>query len=123
MSNTVTLGWPPKELNPNARIHWAKKNGIAQNYRFACKIISIEAKITAPSETGPIHLWMDFYPPNRRSRDDDNLIAAFKPGRDGLADALGIDDKRFQIHPRIMSEIGGMVKIRLTATIEEGATA
>ena len=33
-----------------------------------------------------------FQPPDRRKRDRDNMIAAFKAGQDGLADALGIDD-------------------------------
>ena len=36
---------------------------------------------------GDVHLWVDFYPPDKRRRDDDNVIAAFKAGRDGLADA------------------------------------
>ena len=123
MSNTVTLPWPNKSLSPNSRVHWGRKGAIAKAYRYTCSGLAREAKITAPCAIGPIHLWLDFYPPDRRSRDDDNLVAAFKSGRDGLADALGIDDKRFQVHPRIMSEIGGMVKVRLTATIEEGATA
>ena len=65
---------------------------------------------------GDIHLWIDFCPPDRRHRDDDNIIAAFKAGRDGLADALGVDDKRFRIHSWVKSDPvrGGMVKIRLT---------
>jgi crossover junction endodeoxyribonuclease RusA len=63
---------------------------------------------------GDIHVWMDFYPPDRRNRDDDNLIAAFKSGRDGVADALGVNDKRFRIHPYVKSEVGGMVKLRFT---------
>ena len=121
--NELTLPWPLKDLSPNARVHWTRKSKAAKTYRYACSMMAKADHITIPCETGPIHLWIDYYPPDRRSRDDDNLIAAFKSGRDGLADALGIDDKRFQIHPRIMSEIGGMVKIRLTATIEEGATA
>lgn len=119
--NAVTLPWPSKALSPNARVHWAQKSKAAKVYRHACAMLALQAKLAAPCETGPIHLWIDFYPPNRRSRDDDNLVAAFKSGRDGLADGLGIDDKRFQIHPRIMPDIGGMVKVRLTATIEDGA--
>jgi crossover junction endodeoxyribonuclease RusA len=120
MSYELTLGWPPKELSPNARTHWARKAKAAKAYRMACYVLALQAKIIAPSD-GRIHLWLDFYPPNRRARDDDNLIAAFKSGRDGLADALGIDDKRFQIHPLVKDEIGGFVKVRLTATIGDGA--
>lgn len=37
-----------------------------------------------------------FYPPDRRHRDDDNMIGAFKAARDGIADALGVNDRRFR---------------------------
>lgn len=66
-----------------------------------------------------IGLWVDFYPPDRRHRDDDNLIASFKAGRDGIALALGIDDKRFRCYPYVKNQIGGMVKVRLTSMPEE----
>lgn len=42
------------------------------------------------------------------------MIASFKNGRDGLAQALGVDDKRFRIHPYVSDQVGGMVKIRLS---------
>jgi hypothetical protein len=35
------------------------------------------------------------YPPDRRERDDDNVKASLKGHRDGIAQALGIDDSRF----------------------------
>jgi hypothetical protein len=31
-----------------------------------------------------------------------------------MADALGINDKRFRTHPYVKEQIGGMVKVRLT---------
>lgn len=37
-----------------------------------------------------------FFPPDRRKRDDDGMIGAFKNGRDGVADALGSDDHKFR---------------------------
>jgi crossover junction endodeoxyribonuclease RusA len=42
-----------------------------------------------------------FRPPDRRLRDDDNLVAAFKSGRDGISDALGIDDRKFVLRLEI----------------------
>jgi len=36
------------------------------------------------------------------------------PGRDGVADALGVNDSRFRPHPYIKDEIGGMVKLRFS---------
>ena len=38
---------------------------------------------------------MLFIPPDKRSYDRDNLVARMKSGIDGLADALRINDKRF----------------------------
>lgn len=115
MSYSVTLPWPPKELSPNKRLHWAQKAKHASAYRMTCFTLALQAMLEKPTSDGRVHLWIDFYPPDRRHRDDDNMIAAFKPGRDGLADALGIDDKRFVCHPFVRDEIGGMVKVRLTA--------
>lgn len=112
-ADRVSLPWPPKDLSPNARVHWLKKSKSAKAYRKACWALCKEAKITAPKD-GPIHLWIDFYPPDRRKRDDDNMIANFKSGRDGIADALGVDDNRFICHPLVRDEVGGMVKFRIT---------
>ena len=126
--NEVTLPWPPKGLSPNARLHWAAKAKQAKAYRMACFALCIEAGLKAPEPknevleilglkagVGRLHLWIDFYPPDRRHRDDDNMIAAFKSGRDGIADALGIDDKRFVCHPYVQDQVGGYVKVRITS--------
>jgi crossover junction endodeoxyribonuclease RusA len=110
----VTLPWPPKDLSPNSRIHWSRRSKAAKAYRRACHVLTLEAGIRGVDWEGDIHLWIDFYPPDRRHRDDDNMVAAFKAGRDGMADAMGLDDKRFRIHPFVKDEIGGMVKIRIT---------
>lgn len=45
--------------------------------------------------TGKMVFSIEFCPPDRRRRDDDNMLAAFKAGRDGVADALGVDDNKF----------------------------
>lgn len=65
---------------------------------------------------GIAHLWMTFYPPDKRHRDDDNLIASFKSGRDGMAEAIGIDDKRFRLHPFVsdVTKPGGTVEVTIT---------
>lgn len=108
----VTLPWPPAVLNPNDRSHWSKKRKVAANYRTACAWI-VKAEKPQQQPEGKLILELDFYPPDRRRRDDDNMIAAFKSGRDGIADALGVDDRRFLCRPRVMDEIGGMVKARI----------
>ena len=111
----IVLPWPPRQLSPNARVHWSTRAKWAKAYRADCWALAKKAGVTAPATDGRLHLWIDFYPPDRRHRDDDNMIAAFKSGRDGIADALGIDDKRFICHPYVKDQIGGMVKVRITA--------
>jgi len=71
----------------------------------------------SPAHDGPLHLWLDFYPPCNRKHDDDNLTASFKAGRDGIADALGVDDNRFVCHTNVMGELGGKVTFALTAGV------
>ena len=111
----VTLPWPPSALSPNARVHWRRRAVIARQYRDACFVLARNAGLKSVPWEGPIQLQLDFIPPTRHARDDDNLIAAFKSGRDGLARALRVDDKRFQSRPVIrQGEVGGMVKVRLS---------
>jgi len=115
----VTLPWPSKDLSPNARVHWSKKAKAAKAYREACYWLTYDVNmaggIDLPTPGCKLNLWLTFYPPDRRARDDDNMIASFKSGRDGLAAALGIDDKRFISHIEVSDQIGGMVKVRVTA--------
>lgn len=99
----IILPWPPRELSPNARIHWAKKSKITKAYRNMARVLTMQAGLVAPEE-GRILLVLEFVPPSRRSYDDDNLIARFKAGRDGIADALGVDDKRFTTQFWLRSE-------------------
>jgi len=115
MSNTVTLPWPPKECSPNARVHWATKFRASKKYRHDAATLVKKSRLKAPASEH-IQMWIHFYPPDRRRRDDDNLIASFKPIRDGIADALEVDDSRFRIHPVIMNEVvpKGCVVVRLT---------
>ncbi len=109
----IDLPWPPKELSPNARVHWAKKSSAAKRYRADCFALCKQAELKAPE--GDILLIIDFFPPDARRRDDDNCLAMFKSGRDGLADALGIDDSRFVTQLRLSRNPvkGGLVRVRI----------
>ena len=46
--------------------------------------------------TKRVQLKVTFVAPDNRSRDLDNLLACIKPQLDGVASALGIDDKLFR---------------------------
>jgi len=109
--NQVLLPWPPRALSPNARAHWRAKSTAAKAYRYRCFMEAKLCELTAPA--GRLLLVIEFLPPNRQRRDDDNLIAAFKSGRDGLADALGVDDCLFVTQCRLSTEVrpGGAVRV------------
>lgn len=119
MDNKITFPWPPKQLSPNARLHWAAKGKAAKGYRESCHWLT-KASGARIDWDGVVHVWITFVPPDRRHRDDDNMIGAFKAGRDGMASALGIDDKRVRIHPSVSDEVtaGGAVVVRLTRGLD-----
>jgi crossover junction endodeoxyribonuclease RusA len=112
----IVLPWPPKELSPNARVHWAKKSRITKGYRVACMALCRNAGLVEAPE-GPLRLVLEFIPPDRRRRDDDNLLSSTKALRDGIADALGIDDSRFTTQFSVRDEPakGGAVRVRVEA--------
>lgn len=113
----LRLPWPDKDMSPNARIHWARKAKavkIARTFAFFKTQEAEWHKIELPE--GRLHIWIDFYPPTKRMPDDDNMLSRCKAYRDGIADALKIDDKRFISHPFVKNEVvkGGEVRIRIT---------
>jgi crossover junction endodeoxyribonuclease RusA len=116
----IHLPWPPKELSPNWRGHWAQKSRAAKRYRYQCRILALSAmshaQIVKIGQWKRIDLSLEFYPKDRRKRDDDNLIAAFKPGRDGLSDAMCMDDANFVTTARLMEFAPGN-KMTVIATI------
>ncbi len=120
--NELILPWPSKELSPNARVHWSRRAAFAKMARQYALVAAIQAEWTdAGLPAGRLHLHVTFYPPTKRLPDDDNMLARFKPYRDGIADALGIDDKRFISHPLVSNEVrkGGQVVVRITGGPEE----
>ncbi|WDS36224.1 hypothetical protein [Pseudoxanthomonas sp.] len=116
--NELILPWPSKDLSPNARVHWGQKAKAAADARALAKLAAWASGWTPAIRfpEGRLHLWVDFYPPTRRLPDDDNMLSRCKAYRDGIADALGIDDKRFVSHPYVKSEPrkGGQVVVRIT---------
>ena len=108
----VTLPWPPKELSPNARLHWAKLAKAKKAYRAEC---ALQARIqgVGPAKAQKLHLALVFYPPTRRAFDLDNALARMKSGLDGLATVLGIDDSQWSLSIAKADTVGGMVKVEV----------
>ena len=101
ISMALVLSWPPAQLTPNSRCHWAQKARVAKRargeaYVLARAYLSENHIIFNPKAVEKISIEYTFTPPDRRARDDDNLIAAMKPYRDGIAQALGMDDNCFR---------------------------
>ncbi|MAI17121.1 MAG: hypothetical protein CBC71_06175 [Rhodobacteraceae bacterium TMED111] len=96
----IELPYPPKELNPNKRLHWADKNKHKKAYFNSCYLLAL-------GKQEGMKFSIEFCPPCNRKRDRDNIIASFKAGQDALAKAWGVDDANFEI---IYKPIGKPVK-------------
>lgn len=112
----IKLPWPPKELNPNRKFYWAEIARHKRTHRAACAQATTERLNANPASSAfkRPHLHMVFYPPNRRRRDWDNLVASMKAGLDGVSDALGIDDHNFKISLEVSTQLGGYVNLTIT---------
>lgn len=99
----IRLPWPDRRLSPNGRAHWRSVAPIkAKAKRDAC-YLTYDAMPAGLREVrqlfagdGPIRYAVTFYPPDKRLRDDDNMIGSFKAARDGIAEALAVNDRRFK---------------------------
>lgn len=97
----IVLPWPDKGLSPNARLHYRKVASLKAAARVnaawhVIEAMTLEARKAVGEGEGPIPLTIRFYPPDNRLRDDDNAISSFKAARDGIAEGLGVNDRRFQ---------------------------
>lgn len=112
-----TLPWPHKDLSPNGRKHWAVKAKMTKAARADAYYTAHLRAWRFPSVRGRYKVHMAFAPPDKRRRDIDNLIASAKAHRDGIADALGIDDSRFVLSCELLDEVvkGGEVRVTVEA--------
>jgi len=97
MSLVIRLPFPAAELFPNRKNgkHWGATNGIkTQQHDEGYWSTKAAGAFDAPD--GYIPLSLLFLMPDKRHRDCDNMLAASKAILDGVASALGVDDKRFK---------------------------
>lgn len=117
----ITLPYPPSELSPNARVHWSKKSKITKACRIRAAWETKAAKVKVDWE-GRIDVHISFFPPDKRQRDADGALSRCKAYLDGIADALSINDSRFNLHLYTGEPVkGGKVVFRLMQT-KEGVT-
>jgi len=96
MACTVSLPWPSPALSPNARGHWGVKARAVKRYRHDAAALARAAGCRKLA-CDRLAVAVTFYPPDRRQRDTDNMLASIKSGLDGIADALGVDDSRWEL--------------------------
>lgn len=103
----LELPWPPSILSPNRIAHWRVKAKAKAKYKSDCYYLckAHGHKIEDTGQNIPIKII--FHPPTKRSFDLDNRIAAMKSGIDGVAEALGVNDKRFK---PMAADIGEVIK-------------
>lgn len=89
----IVLPFPPSSLSGhNTGNRWAKAALIKKHRQWAHDATKA-AKVTVPP-SGDISIVVRFIPPDNRS-DRANFPNRCKPLFDGIADALGVNDKRF----------------------------
>ena len=114
----VVLPWPCRELSPNARVHWTKKARAAKNYRAIALVMAhVKARqLNRPSGLESARVGIEFYPPDNRRRDLDNMLASMKPAIDGIAAAIGVDDSKWEISMKKGAAVeGGLVVVEVVS--------
>jgi crossover junction endodeoxyribonuclease RusA len=89
----IVLPFPSSALSGHNNGNPHAKAGIVRKHREQAKLATLAAKPTVP-EQGDITVTVRFVPPNNRG-DRINYPNRCKPIFDGIADALGVNDKRF----------------------------
>ena len=89
----IELPFPPATLSGHAKGHWRSKSDPTAKYRQAAREATEKVMPAVPA-TGDIAVHVRFVPPDRRG-DRVNFPNRCKPLFDGIADALGVNDKRF----------------------------
>lgn len=93
----IVLPFPPASLSghANGNSHWGKSS-ITKRWRDDAHLAAKASGFRMIDDDGQsdIAVLVSFYPPDRRS-DRTNFPNRMKPIFDGLADFLGVNDKRF----------------------------
>lgn len=120
---SLFLPWPDKKLSPNARVHWAALAKAKKRARTDAYYLALEAGYLE-QDAESVKVKYTFFPPDRRERDLDNLVASIKAAQDGIADAIGIDDGKWITTYEIAGPVEkhGMIKVEIEwGNIEEQA--
>lgn len=90
-SISLFLPIPPGLVCPNGRANYRQKAAATKKLRTMAKALLLTVMAGAPATFNCYSLTHHFHP--SKVRDDDNADGGCKAYRDGIADALGMDDK------------------------------
>lgn len=114
----IELPFPNGKLSPNRAkgVHWGATSSLKGRqfddaYWVTMNVIKVDFKAFGEH----IPMTVTFYEPDRRKRDLDNCLAAAKSAIDGIASALGVNDKNFNPITIIRGEVvkGGLMVVEL----------
>lgn len=117
----LDLPFPAKALWPNGRAHWATKAAAVKKHRAWAAAAVRAGGAFAPVD--PFEWSVVIHPKTRNQIDRDNALASLKSYADGIAQALGVDDKTFATPALTFGEPvkGGRVVITLGSALEARA--
>lgn len=114
---TFDLPWPARGLHPNARLHWGAKSKLTKQARNDAAWAATAAG-AKNLKADKLDVLVTFHEPDKRRRDTDGMLSSIKASLDGLADATGIDDHKFNLSIRRGDIVrGGLVRIEATPVV------
>lgn len=90
----LVLPFPEKILWPNGRGHHMAVHRAFQKHKQWARLATLSESVRAPIASR-IEWTATFYPKTANAIDDDNARASLKAYQDGIALALGVDDRVF----------------------------
>ncbi len=92
----IRISWPPEQLRSNAKVRWRKKVDATKAHRTEAYWAGRERGLHKDPDPNAI-LSIAYHPPCNRKRDIHNMPTACKALIDGIADAMGVDDNKFDV--------------------------
>ena len=113
----LRLPWPDKRLHPHAKGHCRPKHEATKAARFYAKVVADEARVEPDPKARLVFM---FSPPKRGGTPDiQNMPHRCKAYIDGIADAMGVDDRHFRVAwpAEFLNKCdGGSVTVRIETT-------
>jgi len=106
----IDLPWPPRDLHPNARVHWTRRHRATKAAREAANWLCP----IGPIEADRLNVTIIFHEPDKRRRDIDGMLSNVKAYCDGIADSIEVDDSKWSIALRRGEVVkGGTVRFEI----------